>query len=109
MQSLTTLRSAIDEIPANGRSRRFPAPLKAAVARYVIDARRRGVRTAQLESDLSISWETLRRWTRDARPPTPVAVHVTPDPAPAGVALVSPSGWRIEGLSLDDVRALVAS
>lgn len=108
MQSLKSLRAAIAEIPAGGRGRRFPRPLKAAIVRYVVDARARGVRTSQLESELSISWESLRRWTVEAQPVARVSVRVVPDHAPRGATLVSPTGWRIEGLSLDEVRALVA-
>ena len=109
MQDLKSLRAAIARIPKAGRGRRFPAPLKSSIVEYVIAARRRGVRTAQLEAELSISWETLRRWSQQRRPPiAPVAVEVVADELRSGaVHLVSPTGWRIEGLNLDDVRSLV--
>jgi hypothetical protein len=56
MKSLEEIRIAVDGIATRGRGRRFPPELKASIIVYVRDARRRGVPTAQLESNLNISW-----------------------------------------------------
>ena len=81
--------------------------LLAAVARYVVAARAKGAKAAALEAELSISWETLRRWASTLSGPALATVEVVPD-RPSRPTLVSPSGWRVEGLSLEQIHALVA-
>jgi transposase-like protein len=113
MQTLESLQSAIATVEPRGRGRRFPAELKAAVVVYIADARARGVTVAKLEADLGVSWNTMARWSkprtrRKPGPPKAVPVRVVSAPKPPTAAtLVSPTGWRIEGLSLEQLRRLV--
>jgi hypothetical protein len=63
-----------------------------------------GVSWHQISSELGVRFETLQRWCE--RAPTMRAVEIIPDP-PRGtsVAVVSPSGHRLEGLTLDEAIA----
>ena len=115
MKTLEDLRLAIDSIDARGRSRRFSPELKADVIAYVRAARGRGVPTARLEADLNVSWNTLARWTQSRGPvgrhadrPRPIPVVVA-GPSRPSISLVSPAGWRVDGLTFEQVAALVTA
>lgn len=89
-------------------------------AGYPPDLRGRLIAAAQELRAARCSWETvadnlgvsvgfIRLACADTRPTGLVPVQVVP-PAPATpLTLHSPSGWRIEGLRLDDLPALIAS
>jgi hypothetical protein len=60
---------------------------------------------SELARELGICDGTALRWSSGARAIVPV--RVVPDELPATIAVVSPSGFRVEGLSLADaVRVL---
>lgn len=95
-----------------GPGKRYPVALRrraAALARREVAARR-GLRG--LARRLSLHPKTLKTWIEDAelaRTPAVVPVEVVAPAAPAtgAVTLVSPSGYRLEGLTLDDaIQAL---
>lgn len=113
MQTLADLQTAVSSVEPRGRGRRFPSELKSAIVAYITDARSRGVTVAKLEADLGVSWNTMARWSTSGkqrklgRPKAvPVRVLATAKP-PAAATLVSPTGWRIEGVSLEQLRRLV--
>lgn len=113
MQTLTDLQAALSSVAPRGRGRRFPPELKSAVVAYVGEARARGVTTARLESDLGVSWTTLARWRNPAKlrkseRPKAIRIRVAA-PEPAEPTLVSPSGWRVEGLTFEQLRVLVGA
>jgi hypothetical protein len=113
MQSLTDLQAAIAAVQPRGRGRRFSPELKLEAVSYIVAARKRGVTTAQLEADLGVTWNTLGRWLKPkvgAKRGQPKAVPVRIVPAPTELAapsLFSPSGWRVEGLTFEQLRVLV--
>jgi hypothetical protein len=93
---------------------RYPVSFREKVAKYTRAALDGGERKAWIERSLGIPWVTLERWLeRHAAPaPTalvPVRMPQPPEPlrvqrvsATAGLRVTSPSGYRLEGLALDD-------
>jgi transposase-like protein len=108
---------------------RYPEALRAFAVRYVAEAQGRGESQASAAARLGISEPTLGAWRRGspwrrrsgaAAPPgagerlVPVAVREEPAGAAAadvahtsGVAVVAPTGWRVEGLSAREAAALL--
>ena len=54
---------------------------------------------------LGVPWQTLMRWSNGARRAAPRmrAVHVAEEPSTAALTITTPTGLRIDGVSLDDV------
>lgn len=107
MRELERLKREIGRLE-RGRGRRYPAALRERIARYARSRHDEGASWATIGEELSVPWETLRRWSRGARSSTamvPVEVVQPTVAAEAGVAIVSPTGWRLEGL---EVRKAVA-
>jgi transposase len=89
-------------------------------ARYREDLRqeavvlaRKGMLSGQslgsMASELGIGYATLTRWMEGAREALrPVEVQGEPEPGRSlPLVLVAPSGWRIEGLSREDLVELL--
>lgn len=101
-QDLLHLRRDIARLP-NGRGRRFPPALRARVINWVAGRRTAGTPWNALEEELGISAVTLQAWAAarpDTTPPRLVPVEVHEDTPPVTVSLVSPTGWRVEGVPL---------
>jgi transposase-like protein len=91
-------------------NRRYPEEFRQDAVRLVDRLRKAGWTQKRISSEIEVPWVTLRRW-RSKRSTTatsetsesfrPVAIVEEPAaPEAEGVALVSPSGWRIEGLTV---------
>jgi hypothetical protein len=95
-----------------GRGRRVPSEVKARVRQYVLGRREQGATLAQISDELGLSIRNVQRWSvtgRAARPGraiVPVAVEVIAE-CVAKVSVVSPSGYRLEGLGLDEAVRLL--
>lgn len=108
---ITSLASKIREVRARHR-RYLPPELKrelAEVGRRVADE---GLPLRALARAVGIDPDTLKRYVAasEARrgPFVPVAVEPAKvDAAEAQLVLVSPSGWRLEGLELREALALL--
>ena len=91
----------------------FPRDLKERVARWIVEQRASGVTAAELATTLGLAAGTVLRWSRDigaapARSRALVPVVVVPDAGAARtVSVVSPSGFRIEGVSIAEAAALL--
>jgi len=91
---------------------RYPAAFRTTA---VTLARRRlatGVPFVRVARELGLPTKSLARWLRFRPTPGLRPVAVRPDPAPpspfaAGVVLVTPHGFRIEGLDRDGLVALL--
>ena len=102
-------------------SRRIPHPIRRQAIEYTRRQRTRGRNRSQISRLTGVSTDTLRRWItlengrQRKQPRSLVAVQVTDthtcrpgrsedlsDRAGQGLVLVSPSGFRLEGLSVDD-------
>jgi hypothetical protein len=103
----------------------FPEPLRAFAVRYLAQALEKGETLKSVVERLGVSEPTLQAWrrgqtpgskkTRSSEPKTqpllPVVVH-SPKPHAASpvvttLAVVSPQGWRVEGLGLEDAAQLL--
>lgn len=108
--ALDHLAARVADLPRRGRGRRYPASLRHEIVAAAADARAQGESVARIQEQLGVSWNTIARWRKSMAPPSllPVLVRTTAPPRSTPV-LVSPSGWRVEGLTLDDVRVLLES
>lgn len=94
-----------------GRGKRYSPGAR---QRFTGWARRRrgdGISWDQMAGELGVSAETLRRWCTkggavEETATRLVAVQVVDD-APRVVAVTSPSGFRVEGLSLVEAAAML--
>lgn len=107
---IESLRAALAAVPRTRNTQPYPRELRARVVVVAKELCARGESVESVSSALGVRHETLRRWmevsmSSEAAPVRPVRVEVGPSSAP--VTLASPSGWRIEGLSLDDAWALL--
>ena len=114
MEKAATLKRAVDSVDRRYRSQAYPADIRQRVVAYTQTRRARGESWRRIGRSVGLRAETVRRWCAEATPgPTTALVPVevsdaarasTPAPGPV---LVSPGGWRVEGLSLAEVAELV--
>ena len=95
-----------------GRGRRVPSEIKDRVRLYALGRREQGATLTQISDELGLPVRNVQRWSvtgRAARPGrsiAPVAVEVIAERG-ATVSVVSPSGYRLEGLGLDEAVQLL--
>lgn len=109
------LRSELERIESR-HGPCVPTELRHRVAKWLREQRAEGRTGAELAAELGIAAGTVFRWSserevvhREGGAGTAIVpVNVVPDAATtARVAIVSPSGFRMEGITLEDaVRAL---
>ncbi|HVK87189.1 MAG TPA: hypothetical protein VM513_23875 [Kofleriaceae bacterium] len=85
-----------------GRGKRYPADLKRRVTGYALRQRNVGATYQATAETLGLAFETVRRWCMaeigsDEHAPMLVPVEVVAEPR-STVAIISPSGFRLEGL-----------
>jgi len=113
----TTLRELLQQQRPRTASLGWPVELRARVARHAATRRARGEGWAAIGHSLGVSRTTVHSWVEalDASPTVGAMVPVivgeppvvsAPPPATeptavAGVVLVSPRGFRLEGLSVN--------
>ena len=103
----------------------FPEPLRAFAVRYLAQALEKGETLKSVVERLGVSEPTLQAWRRGqtpgskktqgseprAAPLMPVVVRPPKAHAPPSVAttfaVVSPQGWRVEGLGLEEAAQLL--
>jgi hypothetical protein len=87
---------------------RYEPKLRSRVAAYARQARDRGESWSQLSSTLGVPMHTLQRWAGPGKSPVGfVTVRSRATSSAGELRLVSPAGWRIEGLSVSDVAVLL--
>jgi predicted transcriptional regulator len=105
MNEARYLRRELDRIETR-RGRCVPPELKARARAWITEQRAEGRTMSELATDLGVAVGTVLRWS-DGGVRALVPVRVVPDETPRAVVVVSPSGLRIEGLTLADaVRVL---
>jgi hypothetical protein len=83
-----------------------PPELKARARLWIAERRSQGRTVAELAGELGVAAGTILRWSEGGVRAL-VPVRVVPDRAPTAISVVSPSGFRIDGLTLADaVRVL---
>jgi hypothetical protein len=94
------LRSQLDRIGTR-RGRCVSPELRARATVWIAGERARGRAVAELAAELGVAAGTVIRWSKGvARAIVPV--RIVPDAVTGMVAVVSPSGFRIEGLTIAD-------
>lgn len=105
MNEARFLRRELDRIGTR-RGRCVPPELKARAKSWIVEQRAGGRTVAELATELGVAPGTIHRWCGGGVRAL-VPVQIVPDRASGTVAILSPSGFRIEGLSLSDaVHAL---
>jgi hypothetical protein len=93
-----------------GRGKRYPASLRVRVGAWLQRHVGNGTTLRAAADAIALDPETARRWLRASPPPVtalvPVEVIAATDTRQS-VSLVSPSGYRIEGLTLDEAASLL--
>ena len=89
--------------------RRYPAELRRDVGRYAGERRRAGSSVKRVAAELGIAAPTLGIWIQEHRDDEPAIRPVavaTSAPASSPV-LVTPQGFRIEGLGVGEIAELL--
>ena len=114
-----------------GRGRKYTPALRQRILAFVEESKRTGMSVREISETIGVSRDTIVGW-RGSEPASPaeaaavpfevpvdlavepvsralVPVEVTPSTVQlgGGLALVTPSGFRVEGLSLEQAFALV--
>src|SRR5262245_44623801 len=101
------LRRELDRIGTR-RGRCMPRDLKQRTSVWLAKQRATGSTVAELASELGLAAGTVLRWSSEAPTRAIVPVRVIADRAePPAVAVISPSGFRIEGVTLVDAAWLL--
>ena len=102
------LRRELDRVGAR-RGPCFSEDLKRRATAWIVKRRAAGVRVAEVAAELGLAQGTVLSWSARARAThSLVPVEVVTEPsAEKTVSVVSPSGFRIEGLSLLEAAALL--
>ena len=94
-----------------GRGKRYPAELRTRVVAWAVRQRAGGASWEEIKRELGQEFDTVRRWCVGSKAPMSralVAVRVMPEPAAARLlSVVSPSGFRVDGLSPSEAAALL--
>lgn len=100
----------------SGRRRRYSRSLRVEAVAYLRDRMKRGASAETVASELGVSGWSLSRWSRGASAEKSSkfqAVEVVPDSigdeTNSTVTVVTPDGYRIEGLEQRDVGPILES
>jgi hypothetical protein len=104
------LQRAVRALGPRHRGARVPPALRVAIATYARDERAAGASCDAIAERLGVSAESIRRWSlsvpaRDGGDAL-VPVHVVAEAA-ATVTVWSPTGYRVDGLSVSEVAELL--
>ena len=100
------LRRELDGVKGR-RGPCFPRDLKVRASAWLAERRAAGATVAELATELGLASGTVLRWSaRPSRALVPVEIVAEPIAA-SSMSIVSPSGFRIEGLSFAEAVALL--
>lgn len=106
------IRGRVREAGPRGRGARLPDNVRRELIAFARGRRRDGVGVRRIAAATGVSAESIRRWTARAEPRSKVrelvAVEVVAEvaPTPTGtLSVCSPSGYRIDGLTLEQAVA----
>ena len=100
-------------VQERGRGKRYDRALRARIVAFAEHRRSEGRSWAAIATELGGRFETIRRWC-ESRWPQRTALAVRPvevvgDGGGTTLAVVSRSGLRVEGLTLDEAIAILRS
>jgi len=100
----------------SGRRRRYSRGLRGEAVAYLRERMKRGASAEAVASELGVSGWTLSRWSRGSSggksatlQPVKVVQASTEGSMKPQVTLVTPDGYRVEGLEQRDVGAILES
>ena len=103
------LRRELDGVKGR-RGPCFPRDLKERAGAWLAERRAAGATVAELAAELGLASGTVLRWSatklQSTRALVPVEIVAEPM-AVSSMSIVSPAGFRVEGLSFTDVVALL--
>jgi hypothetical protein len=104
--SLQSARRALARLGERGRTTAVPDEVRQVLVAYAREQRKRGRSWVSIAASLGVSSSALIRWSQRGAPrcarAVPVEVRVEEPRSGAAVTLVSPAGYRIEGLAVSD-------
>ena len=110
-ESLHAARAAVAGLGPRGRTTRIPDGVRARVLAYIRRQRAVGASWQTVARAVGVSASALKNWSRvspPARRLLPVVVSpAETEPSAPGLAIVSPAGYRVEGLDLATATALL--
>ena len=110
-ERLQAARAALAGLGPRGRTTRIPAGVRARVLAYTRRQRAAGASWQTVASAVGVSASALKNWSRLALPARRlVPVVVSPagtEPSSSVLAIVSPAGYRVEGLDVATATALL--
>jgi hypothetical protein len=92
-----------------GRGKRYPTELRQRVVAWAQRRHEQGASWETIKAELGQKFDTVRRWcllARSSRALVPVRV-VSTSPVSRTVSVVSPAGFRVEGLAINEAAALL--
>ena len=103
------LRGRVEALGPRHRGARMAAALRADIAAYARDERATGASCRVIAKQLGVSAESIRRWTvstpvRNGHELVPVRVVTA---ATASLTVWSPTGYRVDGLSVPEAAELL--
>src|SRR5438045_1385790 len=103
-ERLQAARAALASLGPRGRTTRIPTGVRARVLAYTRRQRAAGASWQTVASAVGVSASALKNWSRltpPARRLVPVVVSpVGTEPSSSVLAIVSPAGYRVEGLDV---------
>lgn len=101
--------NTISGFPTRPQRRRYSQAERETIVEQARRMRAEGMKMAAIVLELGVSSFTLSKWLKAANPaPTFLPVRVVAPVAPSTPILVTPSGYRIEGLTMDALVALLS-
>lgn len=107
------LRRELDSVPVR-RGTCFRRDLKQRAAKWIAERRAGGESVDAIAAELGLAPGTVLRWSngeagsgRKLAERRMAPVKVVPEPSSQSLSIVSPAGFRIEGLSLAEATALL--
>ena len=112
MATAHQIRDLIAQTKSGSVRPRVPREVREGVCRYAARRRQEGAAWAVIARETGLEVRKVQRWNARARRTATVPVlrpvEVLPPPEPAqGLALIAPSGVRIEGLRLEEAAQLL--
>ena len=92
-----------------GRGKRYPVEVKERAIAFALARRQEGRSWTAIADELGMHFETLRCWCiqAGAKPTRMRAVHVVDAFAERSVSVVSPNGYHVPEVSLEEAAALL--
>ena len=107
MVEAEALRAEVLGLGPRGRGQRYPVEFRRRAAGVALAMRSGGASWRRIASEVGVRAETLRRWCDGGEPGAARSLIPVQVVGSTALAVISPGGWRVEGLSLSDASALL--